>query len=519
MSVARKKQTGFTIVELLIVIVVIGILAAITIIAFNGAQRSAAIALLQVDLRGAADFTKSEAVDTGSYPADLTSFEPSEGTTVEYTLTGATYCITVSSARAATSFFYESTTGDITEGTCPDHTGFVSGGPSGPDPARSWATISVHGFHKCAIINGQAYCWGGPTSGNAFNGLGNGVAGVQALPGPVNTTGVLAGKTVEQISAGGAAFTCAIADGEAFCWGSNTSGQLGRSLTTSTNLPAQVSNTGVLAGRTLDAISSGGSHVCVLSGGQAFCWGRGTDGSLGRGFIGDSNLPVAVVMNGALNGLSVAKISSGSSHTCAVAGGQAFCWGSGTSGRLGTGNTTQQTAPTAVSVSGVLAGRTVTDISAGGDHTCAIADGQAFCWGYGLAGRLGDGGTTDRTTPVAVRTDGVMNGVTLTNIVAGSGQSCALGQNRVFCWGSGGFGALGNGSTANSLVPIEVPLQGLLNGRQIVELSSPHNGSCVILSDGQAYCWGYNRSSNPLATGTGALGDVLTPELLIAPWL
>ena len=222
-------------------------------------------------------------------------------------------------------------------------------------------------------------------------------------------------------------------------------------------------------------------------------------------------------MNGALNGLSISKIVTGSSHTCAIANGQAFCWGSGTSGRLGTGNTTQQTAPVAVSTSGVLAGRTITDITAGDSYTCALADGQAFCWGFGGAGRLGDGFTTDRTSPVAVRTDGVLNGVTLDKIVAGAGTTCALSGNRLFCWGSGGFGVFGNGTTTSSVNPIEIPLEAVLDGRDIVDIASPHNSNCIIVSDGQAYCWGYNRTSYSL--GTGSIGDVLTPELLIAPWL
>lgn len=47
----KRYQSGFTIVELLIVIVVIGILAAITIVAYNGVQARARVAQKETDIR------------------------------------------------------------------------------------------------------------------------------------------------------------------------------------------------------------------------------------------------------------------------------------------------------------------------------------------------------------------------------------------------------------------------------------------------------------------------------------
>ena len=69
-----KKDRGFTIVELLIVIVVIGILAAITIVAYNGVQNRAKDTKYQTD--AATIVKKAEAInaDTGSYPTSSAGF-------------------------------------------------------------------------------------------------------------------------------------------------------------------------------------------------------------------------------------------------------------------------------------------------------------------------------------------------------------------------------------------------------------------------------------------------------------
>ena len=98
------------------------------------------------------------------------------------------------------------------------------------------------------------------------------------------------------------------------------------------------------------------------------------------------------------------QISAGSSHTCALdSNGQAYCWGGNWSGGLGNGNTDGQLTPVAVVTSGALSGKTLTQISAGSSHTCALdSNGQAYCWGGNWSGGLGNGNTDGQLTPVAV---------------------------------------------------------------------------------------------------------------------
>lgn len=63
-----KSRSGFTIVELLIVIVVIGILAAITMVAYNGIQNRASNTAIQSDLRNLATKVLEQTALTGEYP-------------------------------------------------------------------------------------------------------------------------------------------------------------------------------------------------------------------------------------------------------------------------------------------------------------------------------------------------------------------------------------------------------------------------------------------------------------------
>ena len=96
-----------------------------------------------------------------------------------------------------------------------------------------------------------------------------------------------------------------------------------------------------------------------------------------------------------------------------------FGWGNNTFGALGDGTTTDRSTPVAADMGGVLAGKTVTAIAGGVYHTVALtSDGKAYAWGNNVFGQLGDGTNTTRTTPVAVDMGGVLAGKTVTAIAA-----------------------------------------------------------------------------------------------------
>jgi prepilin-type N-terminal cleavage/methylation domain-containing protein len=135
----KEKQSGFTIVELLIVIVVIGILAGITIIAFNGVLRKATIATLQSDLANATKVLKSAEITNGVLPSDTTSLRASTGVTYQYTFNAATipqtFCVTAT--KDTLSYYITQVGGEAIAGACPGH--IANGGPI----PNSFTTLTV----------------------------------------------------------------------------------------------------------------------------------------------------------------------------------------------------------------------------------------------------------------------------------------------------------------------------------------------------------------------------------------
>jgi len=253
-------------------------------------------------------------------------------------------------------------------------------------------------------------------------------------------------------------------------------------------------------------ITTGGEHACALAHGRAWCWGRGTEGQLGDGVTTSTTSPVAVARRG------LTRITAGGLHTCALGTtGVAFCWGDNTYGQLGDGTTTSAGVPVPV------AGRhRFTAITAGGYYTCALdTTGRPWCWGEGGAGQLGDGATTSSDAPVAVSTAGVLAGKTITQITAGGGTACVLAAGRPYCWGDGSTGNLGTGTTASSDVPVAVSTSGVLAGKTITQITAALFAECALDTAGHVYCWGddtygqlgdgldYTQSDVPVASAGG----------------
>jgi hypothetical protein len=270
------------------------------------------------------------------------------------------------------------------------------------------------------------------------------------------TGGALTDKTVTDITAGDS-HTCAlISDGTVTCWGNNGDGQLGDGSNTNSYVPVAVTG-GALANKTVTDITAGYYHTCALiSDGTVTCWGWNGDGQLGDGSNTSRNVPAAVT-GGALTDKTVTDITAGAYHTCAlISDGTVTCWGNNGDGQLGDGDDTNSNVPAAVT-GGALTDKTVTDITAGAYHTCAlISDGTVTCWGWNSSGQLGTGDDTNSNVPVAV-TGGALVNKTVTDITAGAYHTCALiSDGTVTCWGWNYYGWLGDGGTTTSAVPVAV---------------------------------------------------------------
>lgn len=119
LCIRSNRTKAFTIVELLIVVVVIGILAAITIVAYNGISTQAKEAALKTDLNGAVKQLGVAKVTLGSYPGDTTAVKKSDTTTLTYTSGADTFCLQASSSQLPGKTFYATEAGLIQEGVCP----------------------------------------------------------------------------------------------------------------------------------------------------------------------------------------------------------------------------------------------------------------------------------------------------------------------------------------------------------------------------------------------------------------
>jgi len=354
---------------------------------------------------------------------------------------------------------------------------------TGGDPCGGTACTSLLSagyFHTCAVVGGGLKCWGR----NFYGELGDGSTSERDVP--VNVSGLSTG--VLSVSAG-RSHTCAITSlGAVKCWGDNLYGELGNNSTSESHAPVDVMglSTGVLS------VSAGRYATCaVTSVGAVKCWGNNLYGQLGNNSTSTSHVPVDVT------GLStgVLSVSVADSHVCAVtSAGAVKCWGKNLYGQLGNNATTESHVP--VSVLGLSTGGVA--VSASDEHTCAVTSaGAVKCWGKNLYGELGNDSTSESHVPVDVlglSTGGVA-------VDAGADHTCAITSvGAIKCWGSGYDGRLGNNSTTESHVPVDVT--GLSAGGVFVSAGTYH--TCAGIAGGALKCWGDNLY--------GELGDNSTTD-------
>ena len=575
----------------------------------------------------------------------------------------------------------QNSTGQLGNGLKIDSSSPVSvSGLDGSTPDKSVTAISVSDSHACAVLElGSVKCWGS----NYYGKLGNGLVTAGPLNNdssvPVAVSGIDgsdAATTAVSISLGGA-FSCALlADGSAKCWGYNFSGQLGSGSTSmSSFVPVSVSGfDGSLPSKRLVAISAGYSHACAVSADAlVWCWGSDSSGQLGDGQSLDALQPVTVsgisagsistaeygtigmgtpglvrdlstsnptrnsvdlswlaplddggssivnyrVRFKALGGqhwhtfshapsdateltvtglaektsyaFQVAALNSGGnlgpwegellfpkvgdSHACAVIidsiidssaepdlrcwgsdesqalgngpagdsftpspisginsafGGEAFpgtigvgftcvsmgddssakCWGANTSGQLGDGTTTNRSTPVAVRY-GANSKRLkyAYELSAGRAHACAVVDGgEVWCWGANNHGQLGNGTTTDSTRARLV--NGLSGGGD--QVVTGADFTCVMFEDlnpgqAVECWGANDHGQLGDGTTVERHTPVRViGIDGLTEDTSVESIFAGGSSACALMSSGAVRCWGANDH--------GQLGDGTTRD-------
>ncbi|MEM1270061.1 MAG: T9SS type A sorting domain-containing protein [Bacteroidota bacterium] len=322
--------------------------------------------------------------------------------------------------------------------------------------------VATGTFHTCALTStGGVRCWGAGTFGRLGYGNTDAIGDDEA---PSTAGDVSIGPTAIQISAGGNHTCVRTSAGAVRCWGENLTGQLGYGNTDNIGddeLPATAGDVSVFTaaelsgGATAAQVAVGGLQTCVVTNtGTVRCWGVGSFGRLGYGntnTIGDDEVPSSLASPDVSVGAAVTQVAGGRDHTCTVTTtGTVRCWGRSNVGQLGYGNTNtigDDEVPSSLASPDVSVGLPVTQISAGDAHTCAVTtSGTVRCWGNGTDGQLGYSNTDTIGDDEAPSTAGDVNvGLPVTQVSAGAAHTCALtNAGTVRCWGGGGIAPFPN---------------------------------------------------------------------------
>jgi alpha-tubulin suppressor-like RCC1 family protein len=304
-----------------------------------------------------------------------------------------------------------------------------------------FSSLSAGQSHACGLeaATGRVLCWG--SSGNGQLGLGD--TSSQSTPQPVPLASAAA------VVAAGYDHTCAILDdGSLWCWGYNFEGAIG--LDDPYNSPDVLSPQRVGVA-TWTAVAGGQGHTCAIqSSGQMWCWGRNTSGELGIGQAMTQAMMQIRVPTQVGTFTDWLSVDLGQDNACGVrSDGSLWCWGDGSSGELASPPGTYFT-PTQVGTD--MDWQSVsTDIFS----TCAVKkSGALYCWGRNIEGQLGTGDINARTAPTLTG-----NGALFTMASTGHFYSCAETRDHLIdCTGANESGELGQGDTTRRDVFTAVPL-------------------------------------------------------------
>jgi alpha-tubulin suppressor-like RCC1 family protein len=339
---------------------------------------------------------------------------------------------------------------------------------------------------SCYIKDGIPQCWG--LNNGTYFGRGFSPENNFIMP-TGKRPSTLATEIFTDISAG-YNHSCAIkAGGSAFCWGQNFYGQVGSGAFSVVSSVTAVFglNSGV---RT---ISAGNKFTCALVGDKPKCWGTNSHGELGNGTLTNSLVPIDTITLTS----GVIKIQASNGFACALRNsGIVYCWGQNDQGQLGNGTTTDSSTPTPI-----LGLTSISDFSLGETWGCATNASGMKCWGTNNEAGLGIASVFSSSTPVSIT--GVSSIVT--NITLGKSHACFSNAGNFNCWGRNDLGQFGNGMTSLILQATPVAVPAITN---VAQISSGKNSTCMVNTSNSSSCWGSNANN---ALGIGTMVDAAIP--------
>lgn len=319
----------------------------------------------------------------------------------------------------------------------------------------------------CALNNsGHPFCWGRDAAGNDMppGQFHASQTVVGQLPDPVptelNTSLVFDSLVVSKTHACGL-----MHDGTVYCWGDNSSGQLGNATQTTNWAPVPVSG-----GHRFVALAAAELRTCgITADGSAFCWGNNSSrDDFGNGNIGETSVPVPAALGVQLRSISLSQAGQYGGASCGMTlSNIAVCWSVNTLGAVGIGQVTD----TPVPPSPVQSPETLVAVTAGGEHSCGLTiDGRAYCWGNAFGGVL-----SLPSNQQGYPTPQLISGLTrFVQIDVALYHSCGISTDRnVWCWGDGW-------GTTPVLVPLPDP---------VADLRTSIWKDCAVTVRNEAWCW------------------------------
>jgi alpha-tubulin suppressor-like RCC1 family protein len=391
-----------------------------------------------------------------------------------------------------------------------------------------WKQVVAGGSHTVALrddgVNKDLFAFGS----NGVNQLG--IQVLETVPGPVFSYE----DTWKQVSAGESHTAAIKTDGTLWTWGLGTNGQLGDSTITTSSTPV----TTFSGGTDWKQVAAGTTHTAAIkTDGTLWTWGLGSSGQLGNANLTNRSTPVTTFAGGT----NWKQVSAGIEHTSAVkTDGTLWTWGLGSSGQLGTNDTTTRSTPVTTFAGGtdwkqvatggshtvalrddgvnkdlfafgnngnaqlgIILSNTIPgpvfsyedtwkQVSAGYQHTSAVkTDGTLWTWGNGGSGRLGtNDNTPSRSTPVTT----FAGGTNWKQVAAGDSHTVALrddGVNKeLFTFGATSDGKLGIGPLPSVPVAISTPVTTFSGGNNWKQVATGGSHTAAVKTDGTLWTWG-----------------------------
>lgn len=360
-------------------------------------------------------------------------------------------------------------------------------------PPQNPTQVKAGSFHTCIITTAQqVHCVGQSADGRKGNGVTTGYE--PAL------FGADLGSAFSQVAAYDSQ-TCALTTTQQiYCAGLNSIGQLGNGNTNSQSTPVRFGESlGSVFAQMAGGYAASFCATTVIQ--QVYCAGGNASGQLNNGNTNSQSNPVRF-------GTSLGNIftqvgaGGGGGHICALTvAQQIYCNGTNNFGQLGNGNTSNQSTPVRF---GTSLGDIFTQVSVGGYHTCALTTTQQiYCAGSGSFGEIGDGFTNHRSNPVLF---GASLGEKFTQVSAGANYTCALTTTqKIYCVGFGSQGQLGHGASPWSTTTLVQFGESL--GSVFTQVNAMFRHTCALTTTQKVYCAGSNEYGQ-LGDGTNTSSNI-----------